>query len=93
MCAGLLTWLILMIVLNLPEKICGYSESYGYDSCMTSMNTLLYVCWAICAVIVLPIQFFIINVFKAYRDELEEEKADDYVPANQGQVHQTYQHI
>ena len=93
MWAGLITWLILMIVLNLPEKICGYSESNAYDSCMTSMNTLLYVGWAICAVIVLPIQFFIINVFKAYRDELEEEKADDYVPANQGQVHQTYQHI
>ena len=75
---SLIVWLVCIDGYDLPELFCnvtthGVALDLGEQSCMQAVRLYLYIAWAFALIIVLPIQFLIMNIFKAYHNELKEE--------------------
>ena len=62
---------------ELPAMACD-SEQVKKDQpdreiCIKNMRTFLYIVWVLGSVTLVPLQFLICSVFKAYRDEIKLE--------------------
>ena len=51
------------------------AESLTAD-CEKHARMYMYIVWGACIVIIVPIQYLIVSIFKAYRDEIKEDGAD-----------------
>ena len=78
---GLLVWVICIDGFDLPGHFCGLTSISGDDlgsdlgqrSCEKAVRLYMYVAWAIATVLALPLQFLIMQIFKAYHDELKDD--------------------
>ena len=71
----LLVWVICIDGFDLPEYFCNITtltdtKDLGQQSCEKAVRLYMYIAWAICTVIFVPLQFLIMSIFKAYHDEL-----------------------
>ena len=63
-------------LLNLPAQICKMDSELlnkSKDQCEHNLQTFIYTTCAISFFLFVPLQYLIVSVFKAYRDELAED--------------------
>ena len=62
---------------NLAESLTSQEEQVATE-CEKHARFWMYIAWGACIVIAVPIQYLIVSIFKAYRDEIKEDDATSY---------------
>ena len=74
--------MIIIIAADPADLLCGAAGSSiaGYESqCETMINSWIWVFWAIYALSVVPLQWLVVSIFRAYRDELNDEGKENQI--------------
>ena len=47
-----------------------------FDNCEKHARIWMYIAWGITGLVLIPIQYLIVSIFKAYRDEIKEDESE-----------------